>query len=50
MGAGSSEIIRNFPFAFLNKGDRAVIPRPSFAEYSQQILLAGGTVDYMDLK
>ena len=49
MGAGSSEIIRDFPFAFLNKGDRVLVPRPSFAEYSQQIILAGGIIDYMDL-
>ncbi len=49
VGAGSSEIIRGFPFAFLNKGDRVIVPRPSFAEYSQQIALAGAKADYMDL-
>ncbi|MBE6526628.1 MAG: histidinol-phosphate aminotransferase family protein [Thermoplasmata archaeon] len=49
MGAGSSEIIRDFPFSFIDPGDRVLVPRPSFAEYSQQILLAGGIIDYMDL-
>ena len=49
MGAGSSEIIRDFPFSFIDPGDRVLVPRPSFAEYSQQILLAGGVIDYMDL-
>lgn len=49
MGAGSSEIIRNFPFAFLNPGDRVLLMKPSFAEYTQQILLAGGVVEYFDL-
>ncbi len=50
MGAGSSEIIRDFPFSFIDPGDRVLVPRPSFAEYSQQILLAGGIIDYMDLE
>ena len=49
MGAGSSEIIRNFPFAFLNPGDRVILMRPSFAEYTQQITLAGAVADYFDL-
>ena len=41
IGAGSSEIIRNFPNAFLERGERAVVNRPSFAEYSQQCRVAG---------
>lgn len=50
MGAGSSEIIRNFPFTFIDRGDRVLLPRPSFAEYSQQIILAGGTIEYLELR
>lgn len=50
MGAGSSEIIRNFPFTFIDRGDRVLVPRPSFAEYSQQILLAGGSIDRIELR
>ncbi len=45
MGAGSSEIIRNFPHVFINPGDRALVPRPSFAEYSQQCSIAGAKVN-----
>ncbi|NLL95418.1 MAG: histidinol-phosphate aminotransferase family protein [Thermoplasmatales archaeon] len=41
VGAGSSELIRAFPQVFLDKGDRAVIPRPSFAEYAHQCRIAG---------
>lgn len=49
MGAGSSEIIRNFPAAFMERGDLVLMPRPSFAEYTQQIKIAGAQVDYFDL-
>ncbi|MCL1811043.1 MAG: histidinol-phosphate aminotransferase family protein [Methanomassiliicoccaceae archaeon] len=48
-GAGSSEIIRNFPNAFLERGDRVVINRPSFAEYSQQCRLVGAEMIYNEL-
>ena len=49
IGSGSSEIIRNFPNAFIEKGEKAIICRPSFAEYSQQCRLAGITVEYNEL-
>lgn len=49
MGAGSSEIIRNFPFAFINPGDSVLLPSPSFAEYTQQCKLAGAKIDYLPL-
>jgi len=42
VGAGSSDLIRLFPNVFLNQGDRVLIPRPTFAEYSQQCAIAGG--------
>lgn len=49
IGAGSSDIIRNVPNTFYERGDRVVIPRPSFAEYAQQCRIVGAQVDYMDL-
>ncbi|WP_400203571.1 pyridoxal phosphate-dependent aminotransferase [Methanomethylophilus alvi] len=49
MGAGSSEIIRNFPAAFMVPGDRVLMMRPSFAEYAQQCRIAGASIDFMDL-
>lgn len=44
IGAGSSEIIRAFPNAFLSEGDNVLIPRPSFAEYAQQCRIVGANV------
>ena len=41
LGAGSSELIRNFPNTFMEKGDRAIINCPSFAEYAQQCRIVG---------
>ncbi len=49
VGAGSSDIIRNVPNTFFKRGDRVVIPRPSFAEYTQQCRIVGADIDYMDL-
>ncbi|MDR1691010.1 MAG: histidinol-phosphate aminotransferase family protein [Candidatus Methanoplasma sp.] len=49
IGAGSSEIIRNFPNAFIERGEKAIINRPSFAEYSQQCRVAGINVEYNEL-
>ncbi len=50
IGAGSSDIIRNVPNTFYGKGDRIVMPRPSFAEYTQQCRIVGADIDWMDLK
>lgn len=50
MGAGSSEIIRNFPYTFINPGDWVLLPSPSFAEYTQQCRLAGAQIDYLPLR
>ncbi|MCL2318074.1 MAG: histidinol-phosphate aminotransferase family protein [Methanomassiliicoccaceae archaeon] len=49
IGAGSSEIIRNFPNAFIETGEKAVINRPSFAEYSQQCRLVGADILFNEL-
>lgn len=44
VGAGSSDIIRNFPHTFISPGETAVIPSPSFAEYSHQCHIAGAKI------
>ncbi|MCL2607416.1 MAG: histidinol-phosphate aminotransferase family protein [Methanomassiliicoccaceae archaeon] len=44
IGAGSSDVIRMFPNTFLSKGDKALIMRPSFAEYAQQCRVAGASI------
>jgi len=41
IGAGSSDIIRNVPNTFFNKGDKVVISVPGFAEYGQQCKIVG---------
>lgn len=50
VGAGSSDIIRNFPHTFISPGETAVIPSPSFAEYSHQCRIAGADVRRMALE
>lgn len=49
-GSGSSDIIRMFPNTFLSEGDRVVMFRPSFAEYTQQCRIAGAEIDYVPLR
>lgn len=41
IGSGSSDIIRNFPNTFMCPGDKVLLSRPSFAEYTQQCLIVG---------
>ncbi len=50
VGAGSSELIRNFPHTFLEQGDRVLLHRPSFAEYEQQCRIAGAGIVWSDLR
>lgn len=50
IGAGSSDIIRNVPNTYYNKGDRVVMPRPSFAEYTQQCRIVGAEIDPFRLR
>ncbi len=50
VGAGSSDIIRNFPNTFLNPGDSVMLNRPSFAEYAQQCKIVGADIQWNDLK
>ncbi|MBQ8179641.1 MAG: histidinol-phosphate aminotransferase family protein [Candidatus Methanomethylophilaceae archaeon] len=49
IGAGSSDIIRNVPNTFFSPGDRVVLNRPSFAEYSQQCRIVGADIVWNDL-
>lgn len=44
-GNGSSELIRLMAEACLEEGKLAVVPTPSFGEYTNQSLLAGGRVE-----
>ena len=49
IGAGSSDIIRNFPNTFIEPGDKVLLCRPSFAEYAQQCRIAGAEIVWEDL-
>jgi threonine-phosphate decarboxylase len=50
IGAGSSDIIRNFPNTFLTPGDIVILGRPSFAEYAQQCKIVGAEIWWNDLR
>ena len=50
VGAGSSDIIRNFPNTFFKPGDTVVINRPSFAEYAQQCRIVGANIVWNELR
>ncbi|HDJ37951.1 MAG TPA: histidinol-phosphate aminotransferase family protein [Methanosarcinales archaeon] len=45
---GSSELIRLFAETTLERGDRVIIPAPTFDEYAFQCRLFGGDVRYCD--
>lgn len=49
IGAGSSDIIRNFPNTFVEPGEKVLICRPSFAEYAQQCRIVGAEIVWEDL-
>lgn len=48
-GNGSSELIRLFAEACLEDGDLTLVPTPSFGEYTNQSILAGGRVTKVDI-
>ncbi len=48
-GNGSSELIRLFAEMTLGEGDIALIPKPSFGEYENQSLLAGGRIRRVEI-
>jgi len=50
IGAGSSDIIRNFPNTFMRPGDQVIINRPSFAEYAQQCRIVGAEIMWNNLR
>jgi len=45
---GSSEMIRLFAETVIRRGDRVIIPAPTFDEYAFQCQLFGATVQYCD--
>lgn len=49
IGAGSSDIIRNVPNTFFDRGERVILHRPSFAEYAHQCRVVGADIDWNDL-
>lgn len=49
-GNGSAELIRLFAEAVLRRGDKVVIPSPTFGEYELQCKLFGASIEYIDYK
>ncbi|MCW4005114.1 MAG: histidinol-phosphate transaminase [Candidatus Bathyarchaeota archaeon] len=49
VGNGSTELIYLFAEAFLQRGEIALIPAPSFGEYESAVHRAGGSVKYVPL-
>jgi threonine-phosphate decarboxylase len=49
VGNGSTELIYLFADAFMQKGDAAIVPAPSFSEYENAVRKTGATVKYAKL-
>jgi threonine-phosphate decarboxylase len=49
IGNGSTELIYLFAEAFMQKGDAAIVPAPSFSEYENAVRKTGATVIYAKL-
>jgi len=49
VGNGSTELIYTFTCVFINKGDEAIIPIPTFGEYEVAVKEAGGRPVYVEL-
>jgi threonine-phosphate decarboxylase len=50
VGNGSTELIYLFAEAFLQKGDVALVPAPSFGEYESAVCRAGGKAKFVKFK
>ena len=50
LGNGSDEIIGMLSRAFLQPGDEAILPKPSFLMYDIMVRTAGATSVYVPLK
>lgn len=49
VGNGSTELIYLFAFTFIERGDSALIPIPTFSEYEKAVKRAGGRAIYINL-
>ncbi len=49
IGNGSTELIYLFADAFMQKGDAAIVPAPSFSEYENAVRKTGATVKHVKL-
>ncbi|MCP8322844.1 MAG: threonine-phosphate decarboxylase CobD [Candidatus Methylarchaceae archaeon HK02M2] len=49
VGNGSTELIYIFAEVFLEQGEKALIPAPTFGEYEKAVLKAGGRSEYLPL-
>ena len=46
---GSTELIKGFCEVFIQKGDRVIIPSPTFSEYEVWAGMRGARIEYIDL-
>ncbi len=49
IGNGSTELIRLFAEVFIERGDEALIPAPTFGEYEIAVRKAGGKINFLKL-
>lgn len=50
VGSGSTELIKNFCEAFINKGDEILIPQPTYSDYEVYAKLYGGRITFVPEK
>lgn len=50
IGNGSTEIIKIFSETFIGKGDKVVIPAPTYSEYGYQARIRGAVVEFIPPK
>ncbi|RLG35821.1 hypothetical protein DRN98_00390 [Methanosarcinales archaeon] len=49
LGNGASELLFMIPLIAIEKGDIALIPSPTYGEYSRAVLMMGGNISYYPL-